>query len=56
MGTIFINPKNSKIFDAHRLFLNLSDKIDLKRRDKYVGLSNFSIYFISKKYEKIIEK
>ena len=34
---------NCKASDSHRLFLNLSDKINLKRNDKYVALSNLSI-------------
>ena len=29
----------------HRLLLNLTDKIDLRRKDKYVALSNLSIYY-----------
>ena len=45
MDTIIMNSKNSKISDSRRLLLNLSDKINLKRRDKYVTLSNFSIYY-----------
>ena len=44
MKTIFMNSKSSKTFDSHRLLLNLTDKINLKRSDKYVALSNFSIY------------
>ena len=40
MNTIFMNYGNSITSDPHRLLLNLSDKIDLKRRDKYVALSN----------------
>ena len=39
-----MNPKNSKISDPHRLLLNLSEKIILKRSDKYVALSILSIY------------
>ena len=35
--------ENSKTSDFHRLFINLSDKIDLKRSDKCVALSNLSI-------------
>ena len=31
--------------DPHRLLLNLSDKINLKRSNKYVTLSNLSIYY-----------
>ena len=30
---------------SHRLLLNLSDKINLKRSDKYVALSNLPIYY-----------
>ena len=45
MDTIFNNSGNSKIFDPHRLLLNPSDKINLKRRDKYVALSNLIIYY-----------
>ena len=44
MDTIFINFKNRKTLDPHRLLPNLSDKINLKRSDKYVALSNLSIY------------
>ena len=45
MDTIFMNSGNSKTPDPHRLLLNLSDKINLKRKDKYVALSNLSIYY-----------
>ena len=45
MDTIFINSKNSETCDPHRLLLNLQDKINLKRTDKYVTLSNLSIYY-----------
>ena len=34
--------------DPHRLLLNLSDKINLKRKNKYVALSNLSIYYARK--------
>ena len=40
MDTIFINFKNSKTSDPHRLLLNLTDKINLKRSDRYVALSS----------------
>ena len=30
MDTIFMNSKNSKTSDPHRLLLNLTDKIDLR--------------------------
>ena len=48
MDTIFMNSKNSKTSDPHRLLLNFSDKINLKRSDDYVALSNLSIYYIWK--------
>ena len=44
MDTIFMNSENSKNSDPHRLKLNLSDKIILRRSDKYVDLSNLSMY------------
>ena len=45
MDTLVMNSENSKTSDPHRLLLNLSDKINLKRKDKYVFLSNLSIYY-----------
>ena len=45
MGAIIINSRNSKTSDSHRLLLNLTDKIDLKRSDKYNALSSPSIYY-----------
>ena len=45
MDTIYMNSGNSKTPDPQRLFLNLSDKIKLKIIDKYVALSNLSIYY-----------
>ena len=45
MDTIFINSENSKTCDPHTQLLNLSDKINLKESDKYVALSNLSIYY-----------
>ena len=49
MNTIFMNSKNSKTSDPHRLLLNLTDKIDLRRKDKYIALSNLNIYYTWKK-------
>ena len=40
MDAIFMNPENSKTSDPRRLLLNLSNKINLKRREKYVASSN----------------
>ena len=41
-----MNSENNKASDPHRLLLNLSDKLNLKRSYKYVALSNLSIYYI----------
>ena len=40
-----MNSENSQTSDPYRLLINLSDKIILKRSDKYVLLSNPSIYY-----------
>ena len=48
MNTTFINSKNSKTSDPHRLLISLTDKIDLRIKDKYIALSNLSIYYIWK--------
>ena len=47
-----MNSENSKASDPHRLLLNLSDKINLKRSDKYVALSNLRIYYTWKNIKK----
>ena len=53
MVTMFKNSKISKTSDSHRLLLNLSDKMDLKRSDKYVALSILSIYYTWKNIKKL---
>ena len=52
MDNIFMNSKSSKTFDPDRIFLNLTDKINLKRSDKYVALSDLSIYHTWENIEK----
>ena len=37
--------ENSKTNQPHRLLLEISDKIDLKRNDRHVALSNLSMYY-----------
>ena len=44
MSTIFMNSKNSKISYPYRLVLNLADKMDLRRGDKRVALSDLSTW------------
>ena len=52
MDTIFMNSENSKTSDPHGLLLNLTDKINIKRSDKYVALLNLSIYYTWKNIKK----
>ena len=52
MSTIFINSKNSKTSDPHRLLLNVTDKMDLRRKDNYIALPNRNIYYTWKNIEK----
>ena len=47
-----MNSENSKTPDSHILLLNLTDKINLKRSDKNVALSNLSIYYTWKNMKK----
>ena len=45
MDTIFMNSKNSGTSDSHRLLLNITDKINLKKSENYAASSNLSIYY-----------
>ena len=45
MNTIFMNSENSKTLEYHVLVLKLTDKLDLRRSQKTVALSNLSIYY-----------
>ena len=45
MDTIFMNSENSRTSEYHVLVLNLTDKIDLRKGQKTVALSNLSIYY-----------
>ena len=45
MDTIFMKYKNNKTSDPQRLLLNLAGKINLKRSDTYVALTNPNIYY-----------
>ena len=46
MNTIFINSENSKTSKLHVLILKLvTDKLDLRRGEKIIALSNLSIYY-----------
>ena len=45
MDTISINSENSRTYEYHVLLLKLADKLDLRRGQKSVALSNLSIYY-----------
>ena len=45
MDTIFMKSENSKTSEYHVLILKLTDKLDLRRSQKSVALSNLSIYY-----------
>ena len=45
MDTIFVNSENSGASEYHVLVLKLADKLDLRRGQKSVALSNLSIYY-----------
>ena len=47
-----MNSKNSKTSNPHKVLIDLSDKINLKRSDKYVALSNLSKYYTWKNIKK----
>ena len=45
MDTIFMNSENSRTSEYHVLVLKLTHKLDLRRGQKSVDLSNLSIYY-----------
>ena len=45
MNTIFMNFKNNETSDPQRLLLNLTDKIDLRWKNKYIALSDLRINY-----------
>ena len=47
-----MNSKNTKTSNPHKLAFSMSNKINLKRSDKYVALSNLNIYCIWKNIKK----
>ena len=45
MDAIFMNAEYIKTSKPHVLILNLADKIDFRRAEESVALSNLSIYY-----------
>ena len=56
MDTIFMDSENSKTSEYHVLVLKLADKLDLKRGQKSVALSNLSIYYTWKNIKSSYKK
>ena len=52
MDSISINTESSKTPDPYKLLFNLSDKTNIKKSNKYVALSNLSIYYKWKNIKK----
>ena len=44
METIFMNTKNSKTKEPHKLVLNLSQILNFRSSNKHVVLQNLSVY------------
>ena len=51
MYTMFMNSENSTTSEPHVLILKFSDKLDLRRGEKSIALSNLSIYYSWKNIE-----
>ena len=49
MDTIFMNSENSKTSEYHVFVLKLADKLDLRKNQKSLALSNLSIYYTWRK-------
>ena len=45
MDTIFMSSKNSQTSKPHVLILKFTDKLDLRRGENRIALSNLSIYY-----------
>ena len=51
-----MNPEDNKTSDPQRLPLNLTDKINLRWKDKYIASSNLRIYYTWKNIKKSYKK
>ena len=53
MDTIFMNSKNSKTSKPHVLILKFTDKLDLRRGENRIALSNISTFCTWKKDKRL---
>ena len=54
MSTIFMNSENSKTSKLHVLILKLTDKVDWRRDEISIAVSNLSIYYTWKYIQQYI--
>ena len=52
VDTIFMNSENSKASKSYRVSINLADKINFRRKEKYSAWSNLSMYCTWKNIKK----
>ena len=52
MDTVIMKSENSETSEPYRLLLNLGNKINFRRSDKCVVLSNLSLYYTWKNIKK----
>ena len=55
MDTIFMNYESSKTSESHVLILKFTDKLDFRRGEKNIALSNSIIYYTWKNIKKLIQ-
>ena len=56
MDTIFMNSENKKNSKPHVIMVKLTDKLDLRRGEKSIALSNLSIYYTWKNIKSSYKK
>ena len=55
MDTIIMNSENTRTSEHSILVLKLTDKLDLRRGQKTIALSNLSIYYYVEKRKELIQ-
>ena len=55
VDTIFMNYESSKTSESHVLILKLTDKLDFRRGEKNIALSNPIIYYTWKNIKKLMQ-
>ena len=55
VDTIFMNYESSKTSESHVSILKLTDKLDFRRGEKNIALSNPIIYYTWKNIKKLIQ-